>query len=149
MANRSAIGRVLARIKAEDPKRFVYASIFTDRVKYDEAYRAGWRGVLLGSMSFLDSMSVDFDLAERDCNTAACVAGWACLVERPSMHVGEGTCHAAQRALGLDDETADLLFYRCCEKATRDDAIARLTHLFYNGTFDGYQWDEESYAKET
>lgn len=146
--NVDAVRQVRKRIEGEPAERFEYANLYTDLALKEDLIKRGSEEYEAIYAAWKSSSDVEYDRHEHDCNTAACVAGWACLVLKPG-YTGS-TIKAAQKALGIGDGDAMQLFQAACDVATRKDAIARLKWLEQHGSLRDYPWEtEEGYALDS
>jgi hypothetical protein len=127
--NVSNVRKVRKRIEAEPAKRFRYSCVFA---KFEQGFYRNQLSVL-----------VNFDEHVADPNGAADIAGWACLVLRPSFSKGETCTEAATRLLGLSELEAWRLFDNGHRVATRADALRRLLWLQNYKTLESYDWHRE------
>lgn len=94
-----------------------------------------------------DHIDVAADIVRHDCGTAACIAGWTCVIW-PGASPDDYVDDFAERQLGLTNEQAYQLFFpRGYEWAgyTRSDAIAAIQSMLDNPSDDALPvWPEVS-----
>lgn len=94
-------------------------------------------------------------IRENACGTTCCIAGDIVIRngdEYDRQYVREegglGMLTFATEKLGIDYDTSNTLFTFACDKATADDAIARLAWILNHGNLDKYRTDSESWSDE-
>ena len=94
--------------------------------------------------SYLNNVGYD---AIRDrkhhCGTVGCVAGWVVAHNLLELHRG-GIDRTAGQWLGLSHSDSYFLFIAFIDRGTKEDAIRRLKHLIAGGSFEDYDWTQES-----
>jgi hypothetical protein len=83
------------------------------------------------------------------CETAACVAGWACILYHPGQPFTLRTdlANKARKTLELNRAETEFLFFWRHSQATREDAVRRLNHLITNGDLTEYPYMHESWIR--
>lgn len=108
----------------------------------------------MGSFVSLAVFSAE-DLKEFHCGTTACIAGWACILERPGANIYDPEMPnyadpetLGQEVLHLDQAQAGALFYArgagpSLGDVTKDHAIRTIDHLIETGKVD---WNRTRHA---
>lgn len=126
--NETAMRAVYKTIKAAPPEEFDYSHYFS---RCDRAFE-----------------TKSIPSPEPGCGTAGCVAGWTAMLYFPgrNFHSANQLDDDAAEVLGIDHNTAYILFQFKSGFATREDALRRLDWLITSGgTFKDYPWELESW----
>lgn len=124
--------RLRDELQAAEDRDFTYSRLFTPAADHNNT-------------RWLDTFP------KPKCGTAGCVAGWTLMLFRPGQNANlfSSTLRSAKEILELDGPQAVFLFLQHCDKASRADAIKRLTWLIENSDqeFDpgAYPWYAESW----
>lgn len=127
--------------------------VMTEIEKHEKIPGLGftYRTFVAGALTFQG----DYTLEERVCNSTACVAGTAVLMNLPKDEIIK-TCRSvafdwnskAGNILELDYIQSQFLFHTASHLANKDDAIARIKWLLEDKHILAYQFRKESWLRD-